>query len=206
MELKVKSDSIRSERKARAWSQEHLAHVSGVGTRTVQRIESSGVASYESVQAIAAALDMPAQELIAQSTISNAASIGLSTSKRRIAIFVTSILAIASFFVVRTVTADQVMLEVGVSINEELKSEAGTVTDEGEEASIEFADGYRLLIAPTIDAGEIVLELQLFKHDGDDYVRIAKPRIVTTSGETARLRSAVENDDIVDIRITPTLQ
>ena len=55
MEMQINSQLIRSERERRAWSQSHLADVSGLGLRTVQRIEANGSASYESALAIAAA-------------------------------------------------------------------------------------------------------------------------------------------------------
>src|SRR5688500_9193450 len=58
MEMKVDSHLIKSERKKRAWSQEHLARVSGLGHRTIQRIENTGFANYESVMALASALDL----------------------------------------------------------------------------------------------------------------------------------------------------
>ncbi len=54
MDMRLKSALIRQEREKRAWSQEHLADVSGLALRTVQRIESTGSASYESAGAIAA--------------------------------------------------------------------------------------------------------------------------------------------------------
>jgi len=63
MDMQVDGDLIRSQREKRAWSQEHLAAAAGIGVRTVQRIESTGVASYESLRAISAALDVPATQL-----------------------------------------------------------------------------------------------------------------------------------------------
>jgi transcriptional regulator with XRE-family HTH domain len=45
-------------RQKRAWSQEHLADVTGLALRTIQRIESTGSASYESACAIAACFDL----------------------------------------------------------------------------------------------------------------------------------------------------
>jgi transcriptional regulator with XRE-family HTH domain len=59
MDVHVDRDLIRSEREKRAWSQEHLAGAAGIGARTIQRIEATGIASYESVRAISAALEMP---------------------------------------------------------------------------------------------------------------------------------------------------
>jgi transcriptional regulator with XRE-family HTH domain len=63
MDVRVDHDLIRSEREKRAWSQEHLAGAAGIGARTIQRIEATGVASYESLRAISAALEIPLVEL-----------------------------------------------------------------------------------------------------------------------------------------------
>ena len=54
MDLRINAEKIRCQRKGRAWSQEHLAEVAGLGRRTIQRIEQGGAASFESAQAIAA--------------------------------------------------------------------------------------------------------------------------------------------------------
>lgn len=53
MEVKVDSKRIRSERESRGWSQGHLASVAGLSLRTIQRIEKTGSASYESATALA---------------------------------------------------------------------------------------------------------------------------------------------------------
>lgn len=63
MEMKIDSQLVRHERERRAWSQEHLASVAGLGLRTIQRIEATGAASYESVKAIAAVLDLQPSDL-----------------------------------------------------------------------------------------------------------------------------------------------
>jgi len=63
MDMKLKTAVIRQEREERAWSQEHLAGVTGLALRTIQRIESTGSASYESAGAIAAVFDLPVAAL-----------------------------------------------------------------------------------------------------------------------------------------------
>ena len=63
MDVQVDASFIRLEREKRAWSQEHLAGAAGIGVRTIQRIEATGVASYESVRAISAALEVPVSNL-----------------------------------------------------------------------------------------------------------------------------------------------
>ena len=63
MEMRVNSNRIRSEREKRAWSQEHLADVSGLGVRTIHRIENTGIASLESVKALASVFELEISQL-----------------------------------------------------------------------------------------------------------------------------------------------
>lgn len=56
--MRIDTNLLKRERNKRAWSQEHLAQVAGLGLRTVQRIESSGSASNESIASIATAFAM----------------------------------------------------------------------------------------------------------------------------------------------------
>jgi len=64
MDMRVDADRIRLERTNRAWSQEHLANVTDLGLRTVQRIEAGGTASNESISAIASAFEVPVSGLL----------------------------------------------------------------------------------------------------------------------------------------------
>ena len=61
--MKIDAQRIRLERERRAWTQAQLAGATGLGLRTVQRIEREGSASFESAQAIAAALELSIAEL-----------------------------------------------------------------------------------------------------------------------------------------------
>lgn len=62
-EMKVNAGLIKRLREERGWSQEHLAAVSGLSARTVQRLESDGNASRESRLALAAAFGVEASAL-----------------------------------------------------------------------------------------------------------------------------------------------
>ena len=68
MEVQVDRHLIKSERERRAWSQSHLAAVTGLGHRTVQRIEATGNASYESAAAIATVFSLTVAELVPAGT------------------------------------------------------------------------------------------------------------------------------------------
>lgn len=63
MEMKVDKKLIRSEREKRAWSQEHLATLAGLGVRTIHRIEKTGSASIESTKALASVFELEISEL-----------------------------------------------------------------------------------------------------------------------------------------------
>lgn len=63
MDMKVDSNRIRSERENRGWSQEHLGNAAGLSLRTVQRIEKTGTASFESVTALAAVFSVDLADL-----------------------------------------------------------------------------------------------------------------------------------------------
>lgn len=55
-EVKVDPEKLRRLREAKSWSQEHLASAAGLSSRTVQRVESDGSASAETMLALAGAL------------------------------------------------------------------------------------------------------------------------------------------------------
>ena len=69
MEMQVNASLLKQERNKRAWSQEHLAQVAGLGLRTVQRIESSGMASNESIASIATVFEMTVADFIAKTAV-----------------------------------------------------------------------------------------------------------------------------------------
>ena len=58
MDMKLKSDLIVRYRKDRAWSQHHLAEVCGLSLRTIQRVENTGIGSYETLRALASSFDV----------------------------------------------------------------------------------------------------------------------------------------------------
>ncbi len=64
MDMKLNTERIRTLREQRAWSQEHLATVAGLSTRTLQRIEAGSAATQETCLALATALEVPVAYLV----------------------------------------------------------------------------------------------------------------------------------------------
>jgi transcriptional regulator with XRE-family HTH domain len=63
VEMRVDSSLIRAEREKRGWSQGHLARVAGLSLRTIQRIEKTGSASFESATALASVFSVEVADL-----------------------------------------------------------------------------------------------------------------------------------------------
>lgn len=63
MDMKLDARRIKALRDQRAWSQEHLAAVAGLSTRTLQRIEAGAAASHDTCLALASALEVPVATL-----------------------------------------------------------------------------------------------------------------------------------------------
>jgi transcriptional regulator with XRE-family HTH domain len=64
--MKINAQLVIMLRNRRSWSQEELATASGLNLRTIQRIESDGVASLQSRKALASAFDLDVSELDAE--------------------------------------------------------------------------------------------------------------------------------------------
>lgn len=61
--MKINTQLVITLRSRRSWSQEELATAAGLNLRTIQRIESDGVASLQSRKALASAFDVDVTEL-----------------------------------------------------------------------------------------------------------------------------------------------
>lgn len=62
--MKINSDLIRKLRADRQWSQEHLADVCELSLRTIQRLETTGKASLETIRILAAVFEIEANTII----------------------------------------------------------------------------------------------------------------------------------------------
>ena len=66
MDMKLNSQLIVTLRKQKAWCQQQLSIVSGVSLRTIQRVESEGNASVETIKSIASALETDIDKILNQ--------------------------------------------------------------------------------------------------------------------------------------------
>ena len=62
--MHIDSARLRQLRSARQWSQDQLAELSGLNLRTIQRLEAGAKVSTESLRALAAVFEVPAETLL----------------------------------------------------------------------------------------------------------------------------------------------
>ncbi|MCF6262542.1 MAG: helix-turn-helix domain-containing protein [Xanthomonadales bacterium] len=56
--MNIASEKLKSLRQQKGWTQQHLAEVSGISLRTIQRAESSGVTSTDTIGALSAVFEV----------------------------------------------------------------------------------------------------------------------------------------------------
>jgi transcriptional regulator with XRE-family HTH domain len=226
MEMKVDSTLIRTEREKRAWSQEHLAEVAGLGLRTIQRIESTGAASYESARALAAVLELdvarlrvaadPPAPAVNEPRPSAAGEPTVRPNGRRrfhlrpaprwvrpLYAAATLVAIGGALLLTRSTFADQIQLDVGVSIDDQ-KWERRMAIDEGALVPNVTRDGaLRYDITPTKEKDGVMLAMELLVREGDVYRRIGSPSLWTKYGEAAEVHFTTADGKTFRISITP---
>jgi transcriptional regulator with XRE-family HTH domain len=216
MDMKVDSAFIKAQREHRAWSQEHLAQVTGLGLRTIQRIESGGSASYESAQALAAVLGVAVADLRADEPTGPVLRINVPL--RPLLGVLAAVVTGGALLVATRSFADQVLMDVSVALKTAIPGSTGVdlrewktqfIVDEGTlvpNVNDMRLQELRFSIVPTLlPDGKILVEMQIFEQQGDAEVLVASPRLVTADGQEA---AVVTGSDARSFRfgITPRRQ
>jgi transcriptional regulator with XRE-family HTH domain len=187
MDMHINRQWIRSERERRAWSQEQLALAAGIGVRTLQRVESAGVASNETAMALAAVfgceLDtlrvepgraFPTRWTGAWSAVAGGAAVLL--------------LAGALFLSTRQAHAADIQLEVALTATQEHARHFTLRVPEGMPAEARLERELRLVLTPNaLKDGTIHLAAEIYRFDGESFVWFAGPSVIAREGEDATI-------------------
>ncbi len=221
MDMKVDSKRIRAERERRAWSQEHLATVSGLGLRTIQRIEKTGAASFESARALASVFEVdvaslrivraePAAEVPNVEHVHPAVYAARTASRFRfrakpmLGTAAAALTAAGALFVATKGFADVVMLDVGVSMNDSRVEESQVVTEANDNVAFRAIDDHvRMVIVPTIETNGIMLSTEIYVREGGGYVLASSPKLLTTNGQEAEIHLTTKDGTLLRFMITP---
>lgn len=211
MDMKIDSSYIKAQRARRAWSQEHLAEVTGLGLRTIQRIEKTGAASYESARALAAVFEMDVAELrVAPPVVVEPRRVNLSL---RQVLGVVGALVTGGALLVTTSTfaADKVLMDLSVAVDSKTDEDQSLATkvvvDDGTLVpnvnDLKLGD-LRFSIVPRVQTPDrILLEVSIYERRGDQEVVVSEPRLIALHGEAA---SIVLDDDSRTVRLGITAE
>jgi DNA-binding XRE family transcriptional regulator len=233
MDMLVDAQLIRSERLKRAWSQEHLAQVTGLGLRTVQRIENGSNASLETVKALAAVLELPVEALLTEAPAESLTApppfpvsttrFGLFKPWRTfVAGFLASLVTMGGFVAMQGAIAEQVDMDFTVRMDNEEVTRSRVVGDAGSPAIVEVAEVMRISITPTImEDGTIFLETELYLFEDGEFKLESSPAILTMNGRKGVIRAGtattvtkdcedcelhIEGFEGFEIEITPMIE
>jgi transcriptional regulator with XRE-family HTH domain len=202
MDMQIDSSKVRSERERRAWSQEHLAEVSGLSLRTVQRIETSGSASFESARALAAVLELEVSRLRAAQE--SAVATTRATHRWRYLGIAASLVVVVGLFFIGTANAGEVMLDVGVTLNQQKLGQQQLKAEEGKSAEIKLEGQLRVFINPLVtQTGAILLSMRVEEPAGAGWKQFEEPRILVASGDLGTVRVTSPKGSVIEIAVRP---
>ncbi len=205
MDMQIDPKRVRAERERRVWSQEHLAEVSGLALRTIQRVESTGNGSYETVKALAAVFECDVDALRGVPMPAAPQPPPTQSRLKRWIPAAAAAVAVAIGVLFGSVAhAGQVMLDVALTVNEKQSGKHQLITAEGNDAEIVLEGQMRLIVTPRVNAdGNIMLSIQLFEADGEKFTLVSEPKILANDNQPVIVDLTSEKGSVFRIAITP---
>jgi len=209
MDMRLDRALVRRERQKRAWSQEHLAEVTGLGLRTIQRVEKTGSASYESVRALASVFSLEIENLTILEVKRKDPGLprgitALLPNRVLAGIAATAILTFTALFVSGPSWADQVMLDIGISHSDEEMTIGHLLIADGKAAEMRINDVVRVVVTPTIqNDGKVFLSAKIYENVDGEFVLLFEPKLITADGKEAEIRVDADSGTTFRIVITP---
>lgn len=212
--MKIDIKKMVAQRVSRAWSQQQLADIADINLRTIQRIESSGNASHDSIQAIASAFNekpdifiVPAADEFVDKSRFKFRFLERSNINQTSVLFSSFILCLGIFLILAVVLkptsaiADGKYYFQGNVINDkELMHRFETSMASWNVYMIPLESGLQLMfIAPDDKSSEKVAEARLTRRNGAtsyDILHYAKVSISAATNRTFSLSYRVCGDSV----------
>ena len=215
MEMKINPKVVKLQRQNRAWSQNHLAQTSGLSLRTVQRIEKTGSASLDSIQALASVFEIGVLELQAGAASKPPSMKRLNLRKVGLGAAVATAISAVGLLFTGPSLAEGVKLDYAISLERQNgiyhAVDAVRMGDEliaeGRSTTI-LLDQYKLEITPTVqdDGIQIMLAVKVFENVDGEYSLRAEPKVITANTVEATIRSASNSGNLLSVFLTPSIQ
>jgi len=207
MEMLIDPSKVRTERERRAWSQEHLAEVTGLSLRTIQRVETSGSASFETVKAIAALFESDIASLrpqVAAPVVTAPAARTPGPRWRYLGLAASLTVAALGVLFMRDAQAGEVMLDVVLKRNTIELGQHQLVATEGKSAEMRHEGEVRVFVNPIVTQdGSILLSMRIEEPSGTRWVEIGEPRIMVLNGNEGQVKVTSPKGNVYQISIRP---
>ncbi|MEO1247457.1 MAG: helix-turn-helix transcriptional regulator [Pseudomonadota bacterium] len=204
MDLRLSAETLRQERLRRAWSQEQLAEVSGLSLRTVQRLEQTGHASFESARSLAAVFAVDVEQLRAPAPRPQRAVRRPAFAALGATLVACLGLALATTGVTEPVLLDFDVARTNAASGEEVRHIGRIQTERGSPAEVEVEGHLRLVVTPVVEEdGRVRLFTKLYELVDGAYVLLAKPELTTEFDEEAEILIGVDGGKVYRLELTP---
>jgi transcriptional regulator with XRE-family HTH domain len=203
VDMQIYSQRVRAEREKRAWSQEQLGAAAGLSLRTIQRVETSGAGSLETLKSLAAVFGIDVSELRApvESTPPAARPRWLSARAGYVAVASALVVVTGGFFA-GNVFANQVHLDLVLSLNDEQLGRHQLTTMPGRGGEIVYGGQFKIVVIPTVTSdGSILISMRVDDIATTQYVRIGEPRILAHDGGEAKLSLTSSKGEVLKIAV-----
>lgn len=201
MDMKVDSSYLKAQREQRAWSQEHLAEATGLGLRTIQRIETTGMASYESAKSLAAVFGVEVADF--RDLQEPAGGPRISVPLRPLLGVLAALVTGGALFLASSSFADRVLVDVGVALKTTTPGSAAVetsewftqfVVDDGKGVNdLRLQELRFTIVAKLLPDGPILIEMQVFEQKADGLESlVTAPRLVIADGQKAEVATGDE--------------
>jgi hypothetical protein len=207
--MRIDPRRIKIERARRAWSQQHLATVSGLSLRTVQRAEQSGLASYETASALAACLEVPVASLAGADTLPVGRAPGMVRKSTAWLGMATAFLAGTIVTVTQSIVAQEATVDISVREHRTVDDDSsGELVFESQGASLKaevpqstrVSDSISLTLLPRLVGEVTVFAVTIVDERKDRNPLSLSPILVVRSGDEGSVFIA---DDALGSRVSP---
>jgi DNA-binding XRE family transcriptional regulator len=207
MDMHISSTLVKTEREKRAWSQEQLAAAAGVGLRTIQRVEATGVASNETALSLAAVFQCHVDALRTRTTENIKTPLWKRPAVVGTALSAVVALILSIAFASTRVQAREIMLDVILKTSSAGSSTFKMLTTDGAATTADLDKEVKLVFLPALQKNNLILiTREIYEYEENHYVLIAKPKVMIKSGIEGRIQVSSTGGKIYDISIKPTTQ
>jgi transcriptional regulator with XRE-family HTH domain len=208
VDVQINSQRVRTEREKRAWSQEQLGMAAGLSLRTIQRVETTGAGSLETLKSLAAVFSIDVSELraaepaAADGSARPGARPRWHSARAGYAALASALVLVAGGLFATNVFGSQVHLDLVLTLNDKQLGRHQLTTTPGRGGEIVYGGQLKIVVIPTVTSdGSILISMRVDDIATTQYVRIGEPKVLAHDGGEAKLSLTSAKGDVLGIAV-----